>query len=126
MVEKSYEAGIKDGSQEKVMSHSFPMSSSASPHGLTTFCATRKQKIRFSLQGSFQDRRSTQIKERSVNNRYTDLDSSMVSVSVCGLILYLSAVSFSTRARGARILNMTLILVHSHQTTENSGTVPVR
>lgn len=93
---------------------------------LTTFCATRKQKIRFSLQGSFQDRRSTQIKERSVNNRYTDLDSSMVSVSVCGLILYLSAVSFSTRARGARILNMTLILVHSHQTTENSGTVPVR
>lgn len=104
MDEKSYEAGSKDGSQEKAMSRSSPMSSSASPHGLTTYCATRKQKMRFGLQGSFQDRRSAQIKERSATDRYNNLDSSVVSASVYGLIWYLSAVSVSTRARGTGIL----------------------
>lgn len=108
MDEKFCETGSKDGSQEKTMSHSSSMASSASPHGLTTYCATRKQKMRFGLRGSFQDRRSAQIKERSASNRYTNVDSSVASVSA--------------RSRGTRILTIALILIRSHQTTETSRT----
>lgn len=45
------------------MSRSSPMSFSACPHGLTTYFTTRKQKMSFGLQGSFQDQRSAQIKD---------------------------------------------------------------
>lgn len=84
MDEKSYEAGSKDGSQEKAASPSSAMSFSASPRGPTTCCSTRKQRMRFGLQGSFQDRRSAQMEERSATNRYTNLDLSVVSVSMGG------------------------------------------
>lgn len=75
--EKAYEASIKDATLIKQVSRSSAISSSTSPHGLTSCCTRRKRKtfnvpnsnMSVGLQGSIQELSTIQIRDRPLTNR---------------------------------------------------------
>lgn len=75
--EKTYEANFKDATLMKQVSPSSSISSSSSPHGLTSCCARRKRKsfnvpnsnMSVGLQGSIQELSTIQIRDRPLTNR---------------------------------------------------------
>lgn len=75
--EKTYEASCRDVTLVKQVSRSSSISSSSSPHGLTSCCARRKRKTfnipnsntSVGLQGSIQELSTIQIRERPLTNR---------------------------------------------------------
>lgn len=76
--EKTYEASSKDTALMKQVSRSSSVSSSSSPHGLTSCCARKKRKtfnvpnskMSVGLQGNIQELSTIQIRERPLTNRY--------------------------------------------------------
>lgn len=75
--EKTYEDSFRDVPLVKQVSHSSSISSSSSPHGLTSCCGRRKRKtftvpnsnMSVGLRGSIQELSTIQFRERPLTNR---------------------------------------------------------